>query len=111
MSIDLLSPRSRRAFRAPLLALCVTAAACGGERAEAGDVPAQALAPVRPLPSPAAEGSGEPNLTVGPDGRVYLSWIEPAADGAHALRFSVLQGDAWSAPRTIASGRGWFVNW
>jgi hypothetical protein len=111
MSMDLLSPRSRRALRAPLLALCVTAAACGGERAEAGDIPAEALSPVRPLPSPAAAGSGEPNLTVGPDGRVYLSWIEPAADSAHALRFSVLQGDAWSAPRTIASGRDWFVNW
>jgi hypothetical protein len=112
MSIDLLSPpRPRRLVRAPLLALCVTAAACGGERAEARDASAGASSALRPLPSPAAQGSGEPNLTVGPDGRVYLSWIEPAADSAHALRFSVLQDDAWSAPRTVASGRGWFVNW
>ncbi len=66
---------------------------------------------VREIQSPAAPGSGEPNLTAGPDGRVYLSWIEPAADSAHALRFSVLEGEQWSAPRTVASGGDWFVNW
>jgi hypothetical protein len=101
----------RRGLRPPLLGLCLLAAACTGERAEAGDgAAATASAPV-PLPPPAAPGSGEPNLARGPDGRVYLSWIEPAADSAHALRFSVREGDGWSAPRTIASGRGWFVNW
>lgn len=112
MSIDLLAP-SRRGLRAPLAALCLLAAACGGERADAADASrASGDAPApHPLPPPAAPGSGEPNLTVGPDGRVYLSWIEPAADSAHALRFSVLEGDRWSAPRTVASGRGWFVNW
>lgn len=111
MSIDIFS-RSRRGLRAPLAALCLLAAACGGERADAADTLASTDAPApRPLPTPAAAGSGEPNLTVGPDGRVYLSWIEPAADSAHALRFSVLEGDQWSAPRTVASGRGWFVNW
>jgi hypothetical protein len=113
MSIDLFSTGSRRGLRAPLAALCLLAAACGGERADAADATrTSADAPAaRPLPPPAAAGSGEPNLTVGPDGRVYLSWIEPAADSAHALRFSVLEGDRWSAPRTVASGRGWFVNW
>jgi hypothetical protein len=113
MSIDILSstPLRRLARSAPRLALCLLAAACAGERAEAGDAPKSAASAPRPLPPPAATGSGEPNLTVGADGRVYLSWIEPAADSAHALRFSVLEGDRWSAPRTIASGRGWFVNW
>jgi hypothetical protein len=113
MSMDLLpSTEIRRLVpRAPLLALYLLAAACAGERAEAGDAPNAPASAPRPLPPPAAPGAGEPNLTTGPDGRVYLSWIEPAADSAHALRFSVLEGDAWSAPRTIASGRGWFVNW
>lgn len=111
MSIHLASLGPRRLFRAPLLALSLLAAACGGERAEAGDPPPAASSALVPLAPPAAAGSGEPNLTVGPDGGVYLSWIEPAADSAHALRFSTLQGDAWSPPRTIASGRGWFVNW
>jgi hypothetical protein len=61
--------------------------------------------------SPAGAGSGEPNLSVAADGRVLLSWIESAGPERHALRFSTLDGDGWSAPRTIAEGSGWFVNW
>ena len=60
--------------------------------------------------SPAAPGSAEPNLAVAPDGRVYMSWLEPA-DSGHALRFAVLDGTRWSAPRTIRAGRNFFVNW
>lgn len=63
------------------------------------------------LSSPAGSGAGESNLTVGGDGRVYLSWLEPAADSQVAFRFSVLEGDAWSAPRDIRVGRDFFVNW
>ncbi|HST59547.1 MAG TPA: sialidase family protein [Longimicrobium sp.] len=112
MSIDVLSSACvGRIPRAALLGLCLLAAACAGERPEAGGGAAAAASAPDSLPPPAAPGSGEPNLVAGPDGRVYLSWIEPAADSAHALRFSVLEGDAWSAPRTIASGRDWFVNW
>ncbi len=69
--------------------------------------------PIRDLaemPAPVADGSAEPNLAVSPSGRMFLSWVEPA-DSGHALRFAVLDGGGWSAPRTIASGRGWFVNW
>jgi len=63
-------------------------------------------------PTPAAPGSGEPNLTVAPDGRVLLSWIEPTGDASHRLRYAVRAKDgAWSEPRTIAEGQGWFVNW
>jgi hypothetical protein len=51
-----------------------------------------------------------PNLVVGDDGKLYLSWIEPAGE-AHALRFSTWEGGGWSEPRQIASGEGWFVNW
>jgi hypothetical protein len=63
------------------------------------------------VPSPAAEGSGEPNLFALRDGRVLLSWIEPAGTAEHALRFAILDGDAWSEPRTAARGSRWFVNW
>ena len=70
-----------------------------------------AAAQVRELPTPAAEGSIGPNLSVAPDGRVLLSWIERLGDGRHALRFAVKQGDGWSAPRVIAEGADWFVNW
>jgi hypothetical protein len=73
--------------------------------------PRPPLATLIELASPAAPGSAEPDLAVAPGGRVYLTWLEPAPDSAHALRFAVLDGDAFGAPRTIASGRGWFVNW
>ena len=62
------------------------------------------------LASPAAPGSAEPNLTVAPDGRVYLSWLEPA-DSGQALRFAVHDGTRWTRPRTIVARRDFFVNW
>ena len=67
---------------------------------------------VRELGSPAGPGSGEPNLAMAPDGRVLLSWIEPAGEGRHVLRYARLDGNgSWSPPRVIAEGAGWFVNW
>ncbi len=66
---------------------------------------------VRDLPSPAGPGSGQPNLTVAADGRVYLSWIERPDDSRSALRFSVKVADGWTAPRVIAEGSNWFINW
>ncbi len=54
----------------------------------------------------------EPNLTVGPDSTVYLSWIEEISDAdSHALKFSRLESGGWSNAKTIASGDNWFVNW
>ncbi|MFN0123573.1 MAG: sialidase family protein, partial [Blastocatellia bacterium] len=69
------------------------------------------LAQVRELPSPAGPGSGQPNLAVTPDGRVHLSWIERLGEGRFALRFSTLEKEKWTAPRVIAEGANWFVNW
>lgn len=69
------------------------------------------FAQVRELPSPAGQGSGQPNLAVSPDGRVYLSWIERLGEGRFSLRFAVKEKDQWSAPRVIAEGTNWFVNW
>ena len=65
---------------------------------------------VTELKSPAAAGSGEPNLAVGSDGRVFLSWLESAAPKGHVLRFSVRGPQGWSAPKTIARGTNWFAN-
>jgi hypothetical protein len=90
-----------------LLFLTLPLAACGGEDRPAAP-PAAVLTAIS---SPSAPGSGEPNLTTGADGRVYLTWIEPRPDSAHALRWSVLEGERWSAAATIAEGRPWFVNW
>ena len=68
-------------------------------------------AQVRELPSPAGTGSGQPNLAVAPDGRVYLSWIERLGEGRFSLRFATREGDGWSTPKVIAEGSNWFVNW
>jgi hypothetical protein len=72
--------------------------------------PTAAVFAVDSIASPAGPGSAEPNLTLGPDGRVYMSWLEPA-DSGHALRFSVYDGSTWTPARTIVSGRDFFVNW
>jgi hypothetical protein len=43
-------------------------------------------------------------------GRVLLSWLAPV-NGGHALQFSELTQDRWSAPRTIVEGPRMFANW
>src|SRR5262249_23503721 len=67
--------------------------------------------PFSEIPSPAATGSGEPNLTVASDGRVFFSWIESSGQASY-LKFSSLSANnQWSAAQTIAQGNNWFVNW
>lgn len=58
---------------------------------------------------PAGDGALAPRLTADGDG-VLLSWIEPAEAG-YRLRFSRFGDDAWSPPRTIHAGGGFFANW
>jgi hypothetical protein len=84
-------------------------AACSNDRSSATPSSAATVA-IDSLPSPAAPGSAEPNLTVSPDGRVYMSWLEPSESG-HALRFAALDGERWSPPGTVRAGRDFFVNW
>lgn len=61
------------------------------------------------LSSPAGRNSGQPQLSSSTRGLV-LSWIE--RDGQEAtLRFAERDAGAWSAPRDVASGTDWFVNW
>ena len=64
---------------------------------------------VRPVDTPAAVGSAQPQLTVSPRG-VLLSWIERSGDTA-TLKFAERTSTGWTAPRTVASGADWFVNW
>ena len=63
------------------------------------------------IASPAGPGSSTPTMHTTNEGVVLLSWVEPHAEGGHVLRFSKLEHEAWSAPRTIAQGEDWFVNW
>ncbi len=64
---------------------------------------------VRPVASPAVAPSGEPQLSVSSRG-VLLSWIERAGVRA-TLKFAERTTSGWSAPRVVASGDDWFVNW
>lgn len=76
-----------------------------------GQEPSKQTLMVRSLDSPAAPGSSVPNLYTAADGRVFLTWIEPGEKKGHRLRFAILVRGNWSAPRTIAEGGNWFVNW
>lgn len=61
----------------------------------------EALEDVRPLSNPALPGSVAPSLSATPDGKVILSWLEPADVGLLALRFAVRDGNAWSGSGTV----------
>ncbi len=63
------------------------------------------------IESPAGGGSEEPNLFVGADGKLYLSWIVKDSLGNASLQYAVGSGDHWSEAEEIASGDDWFVNW
>jgi hypothetical protein len=66
-------------------------------------------AAIERLPSPAAPNSGQPQLSSSARG-LLLSWLE--RDGPKAtLRFAEHSAAGWSAPRDVASGSDWFVNW
>jgi hypothetical protein len=65
---------------------------------------------VEAWPLPAPTGAAQPDLVATPDGDLLLSWIQPDGEG-HALAFARWHDGRWSAPRTIARGDDWFVNW
>lgn len=57
-------------------------------------------------------GSGQPNLFATSDGRVLLTWHERGSRGSYDLKVAERSAKgAWSAPKTIASGNPFFVNW
>jgi hypothetical protein len=62
------------------------------------------------LPSPAADGSGQPQLATAADGVVVMSWIEPSRRG-HGLRVAELRGGSWSPVGTVVEGSEFFVSW
>jgi len=62
------------------------------------------------LPTPG--GAAQPDLSVGPDGRIIISWVTRMGD-RNALQYATYMGnDTWeSAPKTIAVGRTLTANW
>ncbi len=100
----------RHASAGPLVAVLLLAlalSALAARQTPAGPRPLDLQ--VRALESPAAPGSGEPQLSVSSRG-VLLSWIERAGRLA-TLKFSERTTAGWSEPRAVASGENWFVNW
>jgi hypothetical protein len=61
------------------------------------------------IASPASAESGEPQLSVSPEG-VILSWIERSGSTV-TLKFALRTATGWSEARAVASGNDWFVNW
>ena len=62
------------------------------------------------LAVPAGKGAREPALSAMPDGRVVLSWTEPAGQG-FAVRVALGNAKGWSEPRTVVESPKLFVNW
>jgi len=61
---------------------------------------------VKELVTPAVTGSLSIALAQGPDGTVFLAWMEPAGAHGVALKFATLDAyrRSWSEPRLIAQG-------
>ncbi|HWS78619.1 MAG TPA: sialidase family protein, partial [Thermomonas sp.] len=68
---------------------------------------------VQVWPLPAAAGSSSPDLSLAPDGRLLLSWINRQEGRRNALQFSTYtdEGGWQSQPRTIAVGNSLVSNW
>ena len=97
-----------------LIQLMLTIYSCNSEQTPVSD----GVSTVKPtvsfteIQSPALPGSGEPNLFVNSQGKVYFSWIDALNDTTSSLRFTTLgENKQWSEPKTIATGSDWFVNW
>ncbi|MBI1795783.1 MAG: hypothetical protein HY076_02150 [Candidatus Eisenbacteria bacterium] len=56
------------------------------------------------MESPASGASYEPNMAVGPDGRVWISWLEDETAHARALRIARLEAPQWGNPIDVVSG-------
>ena len=70
------------------------------------------FASLRELASPATGANAQPQLTVIPEGKVVLSWLERLGDGPRqAFRYAFREGDGWSAPTTIVERDSFFANW
>src|SRR5688572_15843796 len=75
------------------------------------DAPQAAFGAITPIESPVGPQSGEPNLAVDGQGRVYLSWLERKADSTVALHLAVRHNGQWSSPSTVVARSDLFVNW
>jgi hypothetical protein len=84
---------------------------CGEEPTAPKPVVAGELA-IEAWSLPAMPGSAQPDLSVAPDGRLLLSWINVQPGRRPAFQFAEYRLDGlWDTARTIAVGNSMFVNW
>ena len=76
---------------------------CSGDRSVMGSI--------EEMKSPAKGESGEPNLSVGPGGDMYLSWLELSNEGMKSLNYAVKTPDGWSPARTIIQSDTLLMNY
>ena len=110
----------KTAPRLLVLALIAALAACSRSPApDAANAPAATTAAnpnadliVNAWALPAPDGAAQPDLSVGPDGRLLVSWIRKLGD-RNAFQYAAYLGDeSWeSAPKTIAVGRTMIATW
>ena len=93
----------------------LTLAACkpGADKAPASNAKANGDYTAQVWVLPAAAGSSSPDLSIAPDGRLLLSWINQQQGRRNALQFGSYTAKAgWqSQPRTVAVGRSLVANW
>lgn len=65
---------------------------------------------VNDLPLSVADGAREPSLSAIGDGRVLMSWTEPAGTG-FAVKTAITDGTGWSDPQIVIEAGDLFVNW
>ena len=70
-----------------------------------------ALVSIKEVPNKIPMDSGQPNLSVGPKGDVYLSWMETTDEGSNVLKFATRTSDGWSEPLTILKNDNLLPNW
>ena len=70
-----------------------------------------ALPAIHEVMNAAPTDSGQPNLSVGPKGDVYLSWIQFSDEGNTVVKFATKTGEGWTEPQTIVSNENVLVNW
>ena len=63
-----------------------------------------------PLPLPAGLASEGPRMSVGPDDRLALSWMDRNESGG-TLRYTTLEDGKWQAASNVVTDPDMFVNW
>ena len=91
--------------RIQILLLVILAAASLGAQPSSTSWPPV----VSSIATPAAPDSGQPQLSTSSRGTL-LSWVERQGQRA-VLKFAERSGEGWTAPRVVAAGNDWFVNW